>query len=262
MDIPRVADSEIASIPRPLMREAKMSASTRPAPSAWMKIIAIAAATVLQHGAAGAADLGNHQPALPAMVYNWTGIYVGANFGGVFAFEDVTTPLGGSLTDPSGIMGGTQFGYNYQFSNWLIGIEGEFAGTSAQGTTNFVGPLASTAVTVDQNWYGTLSGRLGYAMGPLLVYAKGGGAWMNADYRYSVNSGINGANAISSTRSGWNAGAGLEYLMTQRWSAKLEYDYLGFGTETLNFGIPLGAATTFKTQINEVKVGLNYRWGP
>ena len=48
--------------------------------------------------------------------------------------------------------------------------------------------------------------------------------------------------------------------MTQRWSAKLEYDYLGFGTETLNFGIPLGAATTFKTQINEVKVGLNYRW--
>jgi hypothetical protein len=43
---------------------------------------------------------------------------VGANFGGVFNREAVTTPLGIGSTDPSGPLGGAQLGYNYQFAFW------------------------------------------------------------------------------------------------------------------------------------------------
>jgi opacity protein-like surface antigen len=216
---------------------------------------------------AHAADLLTKSPSAPA-AFSWSGAYVGANFGGVFNSERVTTPLGIGSTDPSGALGGGQFGYNYQFSSWLLGIEAEFDGTTAQGTTNFVGPSTAgpgtgTALAVfsDHNWYTTLSGRLGYVMGSLLIYAKAGGAWMNADYKLEVTTGgVAATSSINNTRSGWNAGVGLEYLLTPRWSAKLEYDYLDFGTTTFNF-VDVGIPASFKTQVNEVKIGLNYHLG-
>jgi opacity protein-like surface antigen len=212
---------------------------------------------------AHAADLLTKAPPAP-VAYGWTGPYVGANFGGVFNRESVTTPLGIGSTDPSGALGGGQLGYNYQFSTWLLGIEGEFDGTTAQGTTNFVDSTTSTAlaVTSDHRWYSTVSGRLGYVMGSLLVFAKAGGAWMNADYQFSVtNGGVTAASSINSTRSGWNAGVGLEYLLSPRWSAKFEYDYLGFGSNTVGLITPLGNGASFKTDVNEVKIGLNYHFG-
>ena len=85
---------------------------------------------------------------------------------------------------------------------------------------------------------------------------------MNADYRLEVNSGIDGATVLSANRSGWNAGVGLEYMLGSRWSAKLEYDYLDFGSSTLGFVTPFGNGMTFKTQINELKAGVNYHWAP
>ena len=216
---------------------------------------------------AHAADLTKAPPAPPA-AYSWTGAYVGVNFGGVFNRESVTTPLGVGSTDPTGALGGAQLGYNYQFSSWLLGIEAEFDGTSAQGSTNFVGPSTGgpgtgTAISVfgDHRWYTTVSGRLGYVMGSLLLYAKGGGAWMNADDKLNVTTnGVTVNSSMSNTRSGWNAGVGLEYLLFPRWSAKFEYDYLDFGTRTLSF-VDAGIPVSFKTQVNEVKLGLNYHLG-
>jgi opacity protein-like surface antigen/outer membrane receptor protein involved in Fe transport len=211
-------------------------------------------------GPAYGADFSTKAVASPR-AYNWTGAYVGANFGGVFNREDVTTPIGISATDPSGVLGGFQVGYNYQFAPWLLGIEAEFDWTSAQGKANFIDPSAALSVTSDHNWYGTLSGRVGYVMGPLMLYAKGGAAWMNADYRLDVNSGLDGATIISANRTGWNVGTGLEYMLGSRWSAKLEYDYLDFGSSTLGFATPFGNGVTFKTAINEVKAGVNYHLG-
>jgi outer membrane autotransporter protein len=115
-------------------------------------------------------------------------------------------------------------------------------------------------VTSDHNWYGTLSGRLGYVTGPLMLYGKAGAAWMNADYRLEVNSGIDGATVANTTRTGWNVGAGLEYMLGSRWSAKLEYDYLDFGSNTLGFVNPFGNSATVKTAVNEVKAGVNYHF--
>ena len=223
---------------------------------------ALAAAVLMLALPARAADLLTKGPPAPPAI-SWTGAYVGANFGGVLNSEDVTTPFGFASTDPSGALGGVQLGYNYQFSSWLLGVEAEFDGTTAPGRTNFVDPAGTIALAVesDHRWYTTLSGRLGYVMGSLLVYAKAGGAWMNADYKLDVtNSGVTATSSIANTRSGWNAGVGLEYLLFPRWSAKLEYDYLNLGTTTLSF-VDVGIPASFKTQVNEVKIGLNYHLG-
>jgi opacity protein-like surface antigen len=205
---------------------------------------------------------GFHTKASAATAYHWNGLYAGANFGGaLYEGADVTTPLGTSATNTSGVLGGLQLGYNYKFApTWLAGIEGEFDWTSAQGKTNFIDPAGSLSITSDHNWYSTLSGRLGYVMGPLMLYGKAGAAWMNADYRLEVNSGIDGATLTNTTRTGWNVGAGLEYMLGSRWSAKLEYDYLDFGSKTSGFGNPVGDSATVKTAVNEVKAGVNYHF--
>ena len=65
------------------------------------------------------------RPAAP-IAYCWAGAYVGANFGGAFsAGEHVLTPIGCGATNPSGALGGLQFGYNYLVApNWLVGDRG------------------------------------------------------------------------------------------------------------------------------------------
>jgi opacity protein-like surface antigen len=205
---------------------------------------------------------GFYTKAAAATAYHWNGLYAGANFGGALsAGEGVATPLGGSTTNPSGVLGGLQFGYNYKFApTWLAGIEGEFDWTSAKGKSNFIDPAGSLSITSDHNWYSTLSGRLGYVMGPLMLYGKAGAAWMNADYRMEVNSGIDGFTLTNTTKTGWNVGAGMEYMLGSRWSAKLEYDYLDFGSNTLGFVNPFGNSATVKTAVNEVKAGVNYHF--
>jgi opacity protein-like surface antigen len=212
-------------------------------------------------GVNAAPDVYTKAPTAPA--YHWTGLYFGANFGGAFNREDVASPIGIAATNPSGVLGGVQFGYNYLLApHWLVGVEADLDWTSAQGKTNFIDPAGTAAlsVTSDHNWYDTVDARLGYVTGPLMLYAKGGAAWMNADYRLDVNSGIDGGTVMSANRSGWNVGAGLEYMLGSRWSAKLEYDYLDFGSKTLGFDTPFGNGVTFKSSINEVKAGVNYHF--
>ncbi|MBV8824122.1 MAG: TonB-dependent receptor [Hyphomicrobiales bacterium] len=202
--------------------------------------------------------------AAAAIAYHWAGPYVGANFGGAFSSgETVLTPIGSDTINPSGVLGGFQLGYNYLVTpTWLVGIEGELDWTTAEGKSNFVDPAgtASLSITSDHRWYDTVSGRIGRVMGPLMVYAKGGAAWMNADARMEVNSGLDGLTLTNTTSIGWNVGAGLEYMLGSRWSAKAEFDHLDFGSRTLGFVNPFGNSVTCQTAVNEVKAGVNYHF--
>jgi outer membrane immunogenic protein len=69
----------------------------------------------------------------------------------------------------------------------------------------------------------------------------------------------------SGTRVGWTVGTGLEWAFMNSWSAKVEYDYLDFGTRTVTVS-PGGGFNSIGLvnvqAINEVKVGVNYRLMP
>jgi outer membrane immunogenic protein len=104
---------------------------------------------------ADAADLARRtykaEPLPPVVqpLYNWTGFYVGANFGGVVSNEDITGGAGGTFsTDPSGVLGGFQAGYNYQFApNMLVGVEFEMDWTPSPAITTGTTRWTADSVT-------------------------------------------------------------------------------------------------------------------
>ncbi|MGA2893469.1 MAG: outer membrane protein [Xanthobacteraceae bacterium] len=193
-------------------------------------------------------------------VYNWSGFYVGGNIGGGFGNSSWTDAFTGANDNFSkdGFIGGGQIGANMQF-NWLVvGVEGDFdwTGLKGSGTDSF-----GNAISTKTEWTSTATGRVGAAFDRLLVYGKGGVAF--AQDQSSLNGIGGGAASTTLTRTGWTAGAGLEYAFDKNWTAKIEYDYLGFGSEALNLPTPAFPAYSSSASLNvqEVKAGINFKFG-
>lgn len=201
-----------------------------------------------------AADLPRkaYGPITPAPVMTWTGFYVGVNAGYGWAKVDNTTTNGGS--NINGFVGGGQIGYNWQINSIVLGVEGDFQGSLQKKSEDF--SILGTTFTVEQKipWFATARGRLGYAMGPWMLYATGGAAWVN--YKLTVSA--LGASANDDvTKTAWTVGGGVEWMFIPNWSAKLEYLYFDTGNTTATlFGV------TFDTRAKEnlVRLGVNYHF--
>jgi outer membrane immunogenic protein len=230
-------------------------------------IVSICISTCFGIASARAADLPVvRRPAAVAPVvyappvYNWSGIYVGGNLGAGFASSSWSDPFSGANNtfDKSGFIGGGQIGANWQINALVLGIEGDFDWTGLKASGH---DSVGNTINTNTQWTSTVTGRVGAAFDRLLVYAKGGVAF--ARDNDSLN--IFGTTASASlTRTGWTAGAAFEYAFAPNWSAKIEYDYLGFGNETLN--LPIGGIPTYSTNaslnVQEVKAGINFKFGP
>ena len=231
-------------------------------------LMLLAAAIGLAASQASAADLPRKAPAYippaPPPV-TWTGCYIGANVGGAFGDASVNFPGGEVSSNGSGFAGGGQIGCDYQFSGgWVVGFRNMFDGTSNKRSGTIVsGPLAGTNVNFNNQWFDTLTGRLGYSFGPAwMIYGQGGGAWAHA----STNAFLGGAalGTTGNTRSGWTAGGGVEWMFAPHWSAFLEGNYMDFGTNnnTVFVGGCGAVGCGFNSKLTEttVLVGVNYRF--
>jgi len=214
-----------------------------------------------------------YRPAL----YDWTGIYFGGHVGGGMGTDTftVTQPQApaflnvGTTTDvnPVGVVGGAQLGVNYEFAPWVVGIEGSFTSSALTGSTSTATLPTAVLVTSERatsnpQWLAAATGRFGYAANTLLFYVKGGAAWMHAEYTQDIVAAgvVTATQALNNTRTGFIAGAGLEYGMTENFSAKLEYDFYDFGTANYVYGL-VGPAmpVSIKSDVQVLTVGLNYR---
>jgi outer membrane immunogenic protein len=117
-----------------------------------------------------------------------------------------------------------------------------------------------------------LTGRVGIAANNWLFYFKGGGAWANLDRStQAVNpaTGVVLTNASGSADlSGWTVGGGFEWGFAPQWSAKVEYNYIDFGTTTTNQNVTFSTAAVPNPLVRDVdlslhviKGGINYRFG-
>jgi outer membrane immunogenic protein len=256
---------------------------------------ALAGVGLLASGPLFAADLAVKAPLYkaPAPVFSWTGCYVGANAGGAWASSTASDILGGDwLThspaadnaavqangspsfSTSGFAGGGQFGCNYQINQFVLGVEGDadYLGLSSSASSSVLAPVAGTTVTnsasLSSHWLTTVRPRLGYTTGPALFYATGGLAVGNVSYSdtqsfTASNSAASGS--VSSTRTGYAVGGGIEYAFDNHWIGGVEYLHVDLGSLGFNTTVQPGFSAfsnSFSADFKEniVRARLNYKF--
>jgi len=196
---------------------------------------AAAGSVLLAAGPAIAADYDArpYTVASPVAPFSWAGIYLGGNVG--YQWASVTN----NPAHPSGGFFGAQVGYNWQVSPLVLGVETDLQLSGANDTF--------AAWKFSNPWFGTLRGRVGYALNNILFYGTGGFAY--GDLRAEL-----GGFAQTQTLGGWTAGAGMEIGFTQNWSAKIEYLYTNLGGSNFTLTNANGL------QSNVLRFGVNYRF--
>jgi outer membrane immunogenic protein len=210
-------------------------------------------------------------PAYVAAVYDWSGLYIGANagYGSSRDCWNLVTP-GTNVLTPEGChkatggVAGGQIGYRWQIGTWVLGLEGQ--GDWAGLTGSNVNTLSAALNDRTQvNAFGLMTGQAGYAWNNALFYVKGGAA-ITADKYNEILTATGAAFANGQeTRFGGVIGAGVEYGFTPSWSAGVNYDHLFMGRNNVGFTNPATGALRNTQSITQdadlVTARINYKWG-
>ena len=192
---------------------------------------------------------------------------------------------GSNSARASSWLAGGQLGYDWQYGAFVYGLEADLSGMNLKSEMNdgltFTIPVpASASTTAKVNWYGTVRARLGWATGPLLLYATGGLAYgkvelsSNFDVAFPPTA-IPGSLDLrtSPVKTGWVAGGGLEYKLLPNLTLNLEYQYVDLGTVNLASStiIPIAPpvfvgrmseSASVHAQFQAVTAGLNWYFAP
>ncbi|HMK80292.1 MAG TPA: outer membrane beta-barrel protein [Xanthobacteraceae bacterium] len=153
-------------------------------------------------------------------------------------------------------LGGTA-GHNWQFGWWVLGLEGDYSWANIGGSSAACGTAPPHPCGTELQSFGTLRGRIGYAVGPAgtwLPYVTGGlavgevGAW----------DALTPA-AGSAFRVGWTVGAGVEASFAPRWTVKLEYLHIDLGAARM-FDVVPGVPETVSFRTDLIRAGLSYHF--
>jgi outer membrane immunogenic protein len=225
---------------------------------------------MLATGASFAADMPSRvapAPYLsPAPIYNWTGFYVGVNAGYGWGTQNPLSVLNQNFdrfdySVKGGLFGGT-IGAQIQAGHVVMGVEGDMAWSNVNGGANFrpgiLGVPSPFVLSLRSNHtsLATLRTRVGYAMDNWLFYGTTGIALQPGTVKGATLPGAacgtlgllprcNG----STLHPGIAMGLGVEYGITQNWSAKAEYLFV------------VNVAGVSTEKLNVVRLGLNYRFG-
>ncbi|MFG1480986.1 outer membrane protein [Xanthobacter sp. V4C-4] len=245
-------------------------------------------AATLAGTAAQAADLAAKtvtKAPVAAPAFSWTGFYIGAQAGYGWAKNDFSNsrdplnPTTISAVDAEysldGALVGGQIGYNYQINSIVIGVEADAAWADISGSGAYFNGVANSCIQSNDACHskidalGTITGRLGVAFDRVLVYGKGGAAWASVSHSAGntdlLAPAFNYAADANSTRWGWTVGAGVEYAVTNNWSAKIEYNYVDLGSNEARFNFAPATfinpyVATVDQSLQLLKVGINYRF--
>lgn len=132
---------------------------------------------------------------------DWSGFYAGANIG----YGKLKGDLAGvEVADADGAIGGVQAGYRWDFGQTVLGVEAAYSGSNVEDSVSGV-ELKNKA---------DLKLQLGYDLGQSLVYGTVGAS------RAKIS---DGTTSVSDT--GWVAGLGYDYALTEQWTVGGEYLY-------------------------------------
>jgi outer membrane immunogenic protein len=268
---------------------------------------AIFAGAMALGASASAADLSRPSYKAPPMVappFSWTGFYAGGTVGAARTKADVSmttvnnsTPVlydpldipslnafgSPSLSQTNAIFG-VKAGYNQQWGAFVLGLEGDissfhFSPTVAAAGNPFVtfpgAGSAEMSTNVQTSWLATIRGRAGFAVDHWLFYGTGGVAFADVKYSNSYRAfsphgaGFDFETATASqTRTGWAAGAGIDYALYPNLILSAEYLHVDLGTMTASalvttqFAVGRTATFNFSTKVTSdlVRFGAAYKF--
>ena len=180
----------------------------------------------------------------------WSGFYAGVNAGGGWGNSTWNTSASSAQFDTSGgLLGGTA-GYDWRSGRLVLGLEGDFdwSGIGASSPNTFCG----AACDFRNTWLSTVRGRVGFVFGQWMPYVTGGAAFGE------VKAAGFGNAASSANNTGWVAGFGIEYALTQNWNFKVEFLHADLGE--FNCITACGVATSVEVNENLIRFGLAYQF--
>jgi outer membrane immunogenic protein len=255
------------------------------------KLTFLAVASIFVGPAAYAADLPVKAFKAPGpTLFNWGGFYAGAHLGGGWKRGDafdfaVPDPITSGQPDlpfdnkASGFIGGIQIGYNWQVTpNWVVGVEADITGSDLDGSFTYepvpqiaaAQPGSFETLRRKVEWFGTVRGRVGYAMDRWLPYLTGGFAYAGVKHdALAVFPGVSTFTfSDNKVKVGFTVGAGFEYALSPNWILGAEYLYIQVdGADGISYGDPpigAGAGSNYvwrDTEIHVARARLSYRFG-
>jgi outer membrane immunogenic protein len=216
-------------------------------------------------GGASAADMAIKAPPPAPVVMDWGGFYVGGHAG--FAASSVpftfTDDVGNSEDlrfSPSSYIAGGHLGVQWQLDKWVMGVEGTWSGLGLSGTT------ASTVTpgefhSININELATATVRFGAPWERALFYAKVGyAAGRVAIHSVDTTTGLTADDV--KWRSGWTAGAGVDYMVFENVIVGAEFDYYNLNFDktngTYNDGVTPFSVTASNGNIYAVTARASY----
>src|SRR6266404_3988497 len=205
---------------------------------------------------------------------SWTGFYIGGFGGYKFGSADTDLTLGGGWDadpldradrdkilsevpddlDASGAEAGGLIGYNYQWHNWVFGLEASGAYLWLRNSDNTgtftvpaTGDLYNVSTSFKTHYLVTIGPRIGYAFCHWLPYVTGGLALGDIDFDQNItqfnqfNQGrpfFQEGGSTSDTRVGWTVGGGLEYAVNDHWKLRGQYQFVDLGDIGFNHSTP------------------------
>jgi outer membrane immunogenic protein len=246
-------------------------------------------ALIATTAATAAADLPGRAallPPVPAVLpVSWSGFYAGVHgawisdsgeaerstVSGVSA-DALPTRLGLSN---SGLGGGAQIGYLWQFGSLVAGLEADLTAMDVGRSRSSVGADGTVALRTDlssqMDWFGTVKGRLGVTMPGLLpivqqslYYVTAGLAYAQVEHQGQITvtpTGIGPQVSSDEWTMGFVVGGGTEHMLTQNISIKTETLYYNLDDEKLTLA-RAGDQAVYRFQNDGwiSRVGVNVRF--
>jgi opacity protein-like surface antigen len=247
--------------------------------------LAVLLASILTTGAASAQNT------------QWDGFYLGASLGGENSKACSTSTLNGLNIDPTtttlsrcssgGLVGGLQFGENFQIKRLVLGLGADLVLSEAKNdssTLNLAGAAPpsgaySLAGKTGPKDFAIISGRIGYGGNLIFPYLRAGAVVTTGSQSSTLVYTPTGATAPDASfgagknfnSTGWAAGAGAEIGLNGAWSISAEYLRINLGKGSTSATTCAGAAsaclpltgvsldTTHNSfTANVIRIGINY----
>jgi outer membrane immunogenic protein len=197
----------------------------------------------------------------------WKGVGSGTEYNAnSINFADPAYDLGNFTNNLNGTSSvfGLYAGYNLQNNHLVYGLEADYGRLNKTKSAQLDGSEGYVTLESKTKALGSLRARIGYTSDKFLVFGTAGIAFNDSDHKWvdqhlygeAINSDT--LSRSSSLNTGWVAGAGIEYAVTDKVILKGEGLYYDFGSSSSQN--QQGANFTVNQDVKVLRAGLAYKF--